>query len=110
MRKLFISRNIYNAIMKYIKFTFDKHKAEINFAKHGVSFIEAKSVFADEFARVIFDEEHSEYEERFIILGMSARARILIVVHCYREKDETIRIISARKATAREIKQYEELR
>ena len=87
--------------MKYIKFTFDKRKAEINLAKHGVSFGEAKSVFAD---------EHSEDEERFIILGMSARARILVVAHCYREKDEVIRIISARKATARETKQYEELR
>lgn len=96
--------------MKYIKFTFDKRKAGINLAKHGVSFGEAKSVFADEFARVIFDDEHSEDEERFIILGMSARARILVVAHCYREKDEVIRIISARKATARETKQYEELR
>ena len=70
-------------------------------------FEEAKSVFADEFALVLFDEDHSNDEERFLILGMSQKERILLVVHCYREND-TIRIISSRKATKNEAKQYKE--
>ena len=82
-------------------------KERLNIAKHGVDFEEAKSVFADEFALVLFDEDHSKDEERFLILGMSQKERILLVVHCYREND-TIRIISSRKATKNEIKQYKE--
>ena len=82
-------------------------KERLNIAKHGVDFEEAKSVFADEFALVLFDEDHSNDEERFLILGMSQKERILLVVHCYRETD-TIRIISSRKATKNETKQYKE--
>ncbi|WP_122873032.1 BrnT family toxin [Campylobacter showae] len=82
-------------------------KERLNVAKHGVDFEEAKSVFADEFALVLFDEDHSNDEERFLILGMSQKERILLVVHCYREND-TIRIISSRKATKSEAKQYKE--
>ena len=82
-------------------------KERLNVAKHGVDFEEAKSVFADEFALVLFDEDHSNDEERFLILGMSQKERILLVVHCYREND-TIRIISSRKATKNEAKQYKE--
>ena len=82
-------------------------KERLNIAKHGVDFEEAKSVFADEFALVLFDEDHSNDEERFLILGMSQKERILLVVHCYREND-TIRIISSRKATKNEVKQYKE--
>ena len=96
--------------MKNIQFEYDDNKAKANLAKHGVSFDEARSVFSDEFARVIFDEEHSLNEERFIILGMSKILRILVVAHCYRKSDEVIRIISARKATANEAKQYKELK
>ena len=82
-------------------------KERLNIAKHGVDFEEAKSVFADEFALVLFDEGHSNDEERFLILGTSQKERILLVVHCYREND-TIRIISSRKATKNETKQYKE--
>ena len=82
-------------------------KERLNVAKHGVDFEEAKSVFADEFALVLFDEDHSNDEERFLILGMSQKERILLVVHYYREND-TIRIISSRKATKNETKQYKE--
>ena len=82
-------------------------KEQLNVAKHGVDFEEAKSVFADEFALVLFDEDHLNNEERFLILGMSQKERILLVVHCYREND-TIRIISSRKATKSEAKQYKE--
>ena len=82
-------------------------KERLNIAKHGIDFEEAKSVFADEFALVLFDEDHSNDEERFLILGMSQKERILLVVHYYREND-TIRIISSRKATKNETKQYKE--
>ena len=82
-------------------------KERLNITKHGVDFTEAKSVFADEYALVLFDEDHSEDEERFVILGTSLKDRILLVVHCYRE-NEAIRIISSRKATAKESKQYKE--
>ena len=82
-------------------------KERLNIVKHGVDFEEAKSVFADEFALVLFDKDHSNDEERFLILGMSQKERILLVVHCYREND-TIRIISSRKATKNEAKQYKE--
>lgn len=88
-------------------YEWDEIKAQLNIAKHGVSFDEAKSVFCDECALVVFDKEHSEIEELFFLLGMSEKDRILLVVHCYKEMD-TIRIISARKATHKEKKQYKE--
>lgn len=91
-----------------MKFTWDLRKAETNRRKHGISFEEAAAVFLDENARLIADPEHSDDEEdRFVLLGMSRRLRVLVVVHCYREMDEEIRIISARKADSTERKEYE---
>ena len=93
--------------MEELRFEWDENKNTTNKTKHGVSFEEATSVFYDENALVISDPEHSAEEERFIILGMSNRANLLIVCHCYREADLVIRIISARKATKNEEKAYE---
>jgi uncharacterized DUF497 family protein len=94
--------------MNNIKFIWDENKAEINQNKHGVSFEEAKTVFYDDNALLIDDPDHSIEEERFIILGMSKEIRILVVCHCYRDSNKNIRIISARKATKREQKEYSE--
>jgi hypothetical protein len=96
--------------MKYIRFQRDERKGLVNRRKHGVSFDEAQSAFYDPLARVMADPEHSEAEERFLLLGMSRRLRILMVCHCYRESEEVIRIISARRATTREAEQYGSLR
>ena len=85
-----------------MKFEWDLTKAAANVKKHQVSFEEARTVFYDEFALQFFDEDHSSGEERFLMLGMSSGARILIVCHCERDHGEVIRIISARKATKRE--------
>ena len=93
--------------MAEIIFEWDAHKNVINIRKHGVAFAEAQTVFYDANALVIDDPEHSEEEERFIILGMSRKANLLTVCHCYRASDTVIRIISARKATAAETKQYQ---
>jgi uncharacterized DUF497 family protein len=90
-----------------IRFEWDPPKAAANLKKHHVSFDEAKSVFYDEFAVQFFDEEHSSGEERFLMLGMSSGAKLLIVCHCEREHGEVIRIISARKATKRESAFYQ---
>lgn len=92
--------------MKYIQFEWDNHKNEINIRKHKISFEEAKTVFYDKNARIIADPDHSQDEDRFIILGLSSSIRLLVVCHCYRKNDEVIRIISARKATKNEIKYY----
>ena len=90
-----------------MRFEWDDAKAETNVSKHGVGFGEATSVFDDPYARVIDDPDHSWDEERFIILGMSMWSRELVVSHCYRgEEGDIIRIISARKATRNEAKQY----
>lgn len=83
----------------------DENKNDINKKKHKLSFEEAKTVFYDENALVINDPEHSQ-EDRFIILGVSDKTNLLVVCHCYRESDSVIRIISARKATTTETKQY----
>jgi uncharacterized DUF497 family protein len=96
--------------MSSIRFEWDSIKARTNLHKHHVSFEEAKTVFFDENARIISDPEHSENEQRFIILGISDRLHLLIVCHCYRKNDEVIRIISARKATLTEVQSYEESR
>lgn len=96
--------------MNAIRFEWDENKNEINMKKHGISFSEAKTVFYDAEALVIDDPEHSEEEERFIILGFSQRANLLVVCHCYRACDTVIRIISARKATTTETRQYHEYR
>lgn len=85
-----------------IKFEWDPAKAAANFKKHGVSFEEAQSVFYDEFAVQFFDETHSSEEERFLMLGMSSGAHLLLVYHCEREGGGIVRIISARKATKQE--------
>ncbi len=85
-----------------IKFEWDSAKAAANTKKHGVSFEEAQSVFYDEFAVQFFDDDHSGDEERFLLLGMSTGARLLLVCHCERGARNIIRIISARKATKRE--------
>lgn len=87
-------------------FTWDDDKATSNLQKHGVSFDEAQTVFDDYHALRIFDPDHSESEDRFLLLGLSAVLKMLVVCHCYREDDEQIRIISARKATNTEAKAY----
>ena len=92
-----------------ITFEWDENKNTINKTKHGISFEEAKTVFYDPSALVIDDPDHSDYEDRFIILGLSAKTNLLVVCHCYRNDDETIRIISARKATKSESGQYNEM-
>lgn len=92
--------------MKPLRFEWDEVKAKSNLKKHKVSFEEARTVFYDERARIIPDPEHSEQEDRFIILGMSASLKMLVVCHCYRESEEVIRIISARKSTKRETSFY----
>jgi uncharacterized DUF497 family protein len=78
----------------------------LNFKKHGVSFDEARTVFFDERARLIDDPDHSDGEDRFILLGLSSAMRVVLVCHCLRGEDQLIRIISARKATPRESKSY----
>ena len=90
-----------------ITFEWDPAKAAANLKKHRISFEEAKSVFFDEFAIQYFDEAHSTNEERFLMLGMSSGAKLLIDCHCEREQGELIRIISARKATKRESAFYQ---
>ena len=95
--------------MDEIKFEWDSNKAKINIEKHGVTFEEASTVFSDEYAIIFDDPEHSEDEDRSIILGFSANARILIVCHCLREEGNVIRIISARKATRTEGQQYTDI-
>jgi uncharacterized DUF497 family protein len=85
-----------------IKFDWDPSKAAENLRKHQISFDEAKSVFYDEFAIQFFDQEHSDEEDRFLMLGMSSGVRLLIVCHFEHEHGGLIRIISARKATRRE--------
>ncbi|WP_428041021.1 BrnT family toxin [Candidatus Avelusimicrobium fimicolum] len=92
--------------MKHIRFEWDPKKDAINIRKHKVSFEEAKTVFYDDNARIIADPDHSETEDRFIILGLSQSLKLLVVCHCYRAQDEIIRIISARKATKNESKSY----
>ncbi len=92
--------------MKELHFEWDPVKAEANLAKHGVSFEEAASVFYDGLAVEFYDDENSEWEDRFLLLGLSATLRLLMVCHCYRADESVIRIISARKATKNEAKYY----
>jgi uncharacterized protein len=89
-----------------MRFEWDASKAASNAKKHKVSFEVAKTVFYDDFAVQFFDEEHSFDEERFLLLGMSSDARLLLVCHCEREDGDVIRIISARKATESEAQNY----
>ncbi len=94
-------------ILNEIRFAWDEDKNKLNKIKHHVSFEEAKNVFYDEYALQFYDPEHSHSEERFMLLGISDRLRVLFVCHCYLEKDSIIRIISARRATAKEKAYYE---
>ena len=88
--------------MENLEFEWDYNKNEINKQKHNVSFEETATVFQDEDALLISDPDHSQAEDRFIIMGYSNQANMLVVCHCYRQDDKLIRIISARKATKRE--------
>lgn len=90
-----------------MKYVWDKQKAAINQHKHGVTFEEAQTVFQDCEALRIFDPDHSDEEDRFLLLGFSSALRLLVVCHCYREHDAQIRIISARKASKTETATYE---
>jgi uncharacterized protein len=91
-------------------FVWDRTKERVSRRKHGVSFVEAATAFGDPQAWRYFDGEHSDDEDRFILLGLSRATRLLIVCHCYREDSRTIRLISARKADAKETKDYERQR
>ena len=92
--------------MADLQFAWDARKDRANQKKHGIGFAEAKSVFLDEFARIIPDAEGSDDETRFLMLGMSIGLRVLVVCHCYRESEQVIRIISARRADPTERKEY----
>jgi uncharacterized DUF497 family protein len=92
--------------MNNISFHWDENKNFINQRKHKISFEEAKTVFSDENARLISDPDHSQNEERFVLIGLSRSLKLLTVVHTYHQNEEIIRIISARKATKNESKYY----
>jgi len=92
--------------MNEIRFTWDKKKAKLNLKRHKVSFEEAVTSFNDTNARFMHDPEHSDEEDRYILMGMSCSIRILVTIHCYRENDSEVRIISARKADKQEQKKY----
>lgn len=87
-------------------FDWDENKNKINKNKHGITFEEASTVFLDERAILFDDPQHSEEEERFLLLGMSESANVCMVCHCYKESDTVIRLISARKATKKEAERY----
>ena len=95
--------------MDHITFEWNTRKNTSNQKKHGISFEEAKTIFTDQFARMIEDPDHSDDEDRFILLGASIHSRLLVVCHCIRN-DDLIRIISARKADKQEQHIYEEFR
>ena len=92
--------------MSNLSFKWDERNSAANAKKHGVSFEEAKSVFVDERAKLINDPDHSDDENRFVLLSFSGALRLLMVCHCYLGDGNVIRIISARKATAHESKSY----
>ena len=92
--------------MKDICFEWNEAKSKANIRKHGISFEEAKSVFFDEYALLIADPDHSETEDRFVLLGLSARLRLLLVCHCFEVDDNLIRVISCRKANRKEMSLY----
>jgi len=96
----------YNVHMIEIRFEWDERKNRENKRKHGVSFDEVQTVFLDENAIRYYDPDHSEDEDRFIMLGMSFKLRVLVVCHCYRLDDKVIRILSARKASKKEAVAY----
>lgn len=91
-----------------LHFDWGEPKNRGNIRKHGVSFEEARTVFADDNALLIADPDHSAHEDRFVMMGMSRNLHVLVVCHCYREGDEIVRLISARKATRKERNFYME--
>ena len=93
--------------MPSVRFDWDPVKARDNLRKHGIAFDEAKTVFSDEHALFLADPDHSEEEDRLLLLGLSAQLRVLVVVHCYRESETVIRLISARRADRDERRQYD---
>jgi len=97
---------MYNVVMNNLAFEWGANKNALNEKKHGISFDEAKTVFTDQFARLIHDPDNSDEEDRFILLGTSIHSRLLVVCHCVRNND-SIRIISARKADKQERNIYE---
>jgi hypothetical protein len=90
-----------------IRFEWDERKNRSNRNKHGVDFREAQSVFYDDYALLIDDPEHSDDEDRFVLMGLSTVLRLLVVCHCYRRDGDVIRIISARKADSDERALYD---
>lgn len=94
--------------MSELRFEWDEARNRANQKKHGISFAEAQTVFFDENALEFYDMGHGETEDRFLMLGQSFRLRTLVACHCYREPEDVIRIISARKATAKERRTYQE--
>lgn len=96
--------------MADLRFVWDSRKSEANARKHHVTFMEAETVFLDEEALLTGDPNHSDQEDRFVLLGLSMRLRALVVCHCYREQNAVIRIISARKADRQERALYERRR
>jgi uncharacterized DUF497 family protein len=97
---------MYTVIMSEMVFEWDERKDRENRRKHGVSFDEVKTVFFDENAVEFYDDEHSQWENRFLMLGLSGKLRVLLVCDCLRESGTVIRIISARKATQKEREFY----
>jgi uncharacterized DUF497 family protein len=97
---------MYNVLMNELRFQWDAGKEKANVRKHGISFEEARTVFYDEHAIQFFDPDPSEDEDRFILLGMSFKLRTLVVCHCFRESETTVRLISARKADKDEERDY----
>ncbi len=92
--------------MSELKILWDPQKSRTQRKTHGVSFEEAQAGCSDEHATLFFDEKHSDAEERFLLLGLSHKLRLLLVCHCYRESESVIRIISARQATQSESTHY----
>ena len=92
--------------MEDICFEWNEAKSKANIRKHRISFEEAKSVFFDEYALLIADPDHSETEDRFVLLGLSAKLRLLLVCHCFEVDDNLIRVISCRKANRKEMSLY----
>ena len=105
-----IRLHTYIVRMARIEFEWDQNKNRTNAKKHGVSFEEARTVFYDENAIQFFDPDHSEDEERFILLGLSFKLRVVVVCHCFRKSETVIRIFSARKANKHEGREYWSLR
>ena len=97
---------MYNVRMTTPRFEWEPRKSTANVKKHAITFEEAKSVFYDDHAKLLDDPDHSDEEERFVLLGLSHTLRVLLVCHCYRSEGNIIRIISARKATSKESKDY----